>query len=437
MTKKHHILLYSLLSLCVVLAVAYAVSAERESRRYAGVLEDAYQGALLSAMMQMEEMRLNIDKALISSDRGQSAALISRISSDASAVQGGLSSLPLAQSAMGDAVKLCNQLSDYAASLLSKGEGALSAEDVQTLTELSSACDALLSALRRAYGQMRTGNLTFSSLDAYMQDADKATRPLESVAESIDYPTLIYDGPFSDVVSEEAPRGLGEGEITAEDALSIAAEFVGAPKDSAALTQESGGSIPAYGVKVTLTDCVLQLAITRQGGQILWMFPENAAFPVQYGLEESKQAAQAFFAAHGFGEMRLTFWQIYGGMATLSYAAVQDGALLYPDLIKVQIRLDTLSVVGWEARHYLSSHTRRDHLTPAVSQEEAQGAVSERLQITGSQLCLIPQNRRELLCWEFTGHYNDQTYYVFIDAKTCRQVDIQRLVNGENGPKAG
>ncbi len=436
MTKKHHILLYSLLALCVVLAVAYAVSAERESRRYAGVLEDAYQGALMSAMMQMEEMRLNIDKALVSADRGQSAALISRISSDASAVQGGLSSLPLAHSAMGDAVKLCNQLSDYAASLLSKGEGALSADDAQTLSELSSACDALLSALRRAYKQMRTGNLTFSSLDAYMRDADQAARPLESVAESIDYPTLIYDGPFSDVVSEDAPRGLGEEEITAADALRIAAEFTGAPLESAALTQESGGLIPAFGVKVTLSDCVLQLAVTRQGGQILWMFPENAAFDVQYGLEESKQAAQAFFAAHGFGEMRLTFWQIYGGMATLSYAAVQDGALLYPDLIKVQLRLDTLAVVGWEARHYLSSHTPRAGLAPAVSQEEAQGAVSERLRVTAAQLCLIPQNRREVLCWEFTGEYNGHTYYVFIDAATGRQADIQRLVDGENGPKA-
>ena len=68
---------------------------------------------------------------------------------------------------------------------------------------------------------------------------------------------------------------------------------------------------------------------------------------------------------------------MYGGMATLSYAAVQDGVLLYPDLVKVQLRLDTLAVVGLEARHYLSSHTRRNSLTPAVSRRQAEAAVSE------------------------------------------------------------
>ena len=45
MQKKHHIVLYSLLAVCAILAVAYAVEAESETRRTAATLEEAYQGA--------------------------------------------------------------------------------------------------------------------------------------------------------------------------------------------------------------------------------------------------------------------------------------------------------------------------------------------------------------------------------------------------------
>ena len=134
--------------------------------------------------------------------------------------------------------------------------------------------------------------------------------------------------------------------------------------------------------------------------------------------------------------MQLTFWQIYGGMATLSYASVQDGVILYPDLIKVQVRMDNLHVVGLEARHYLTSHTQRADLRPSVSEEEARGALSDRLTNVTGRLCVIPQNGREYLCWEFTGDYHDNTYFVYIDALTGKQRDIQLLVQTSLGPKA-
>ncbi len=435
MQKKHHILLYTLLGMCVLLAVAYAVEAEQTADRYAQALDDAYQGALQASLEQMEQMKVNIGKALISQDEGQSAVLLSKIGSDAAAVQSGLSALPLSHAAMADTVKLCNQLSDFTNALLIQADAAVSEADAEKLRALSEACSALLDELRSAYGQMQAGKIRFDTLSPYMADADSLTRPLEGAAAAVDYPTLIYDGPFSDVVSENEPRGLGQENVGQEAVAGIVRGYL-PDISSVQLTQECGGSIPAWGVRIEKNDCVLQAAVTKQGGDILWMFPETAAFTPQYGLEECKEAALEFLRLHGYGEMRLTFWQIYAGMVTLSYAAVQEGVVLYPDLVKVQVRMDNLDVVGLEARHYLSSHTQRDFLTPSITQEEAQGAVSERLSIRQTQLCVIPQNNREYLCWEFMGEYQGDTYYVYIDAQTARQRDIQRLVQTDNGPKA-
>ena len=436
MQRKFHALCYTALALALAAAFVVGFRAEMRSRTYARLMNDACEGALMSAMMQLEEMRLNIDKALISHEQGQNAALLSRIGSDAAAVQSSLSFLPLSHVAMADAVKICNQLSDYANALLKRVGAQIDTEDAALLAEIADTCAQLQSALETAHGQMRDKELRFEQLQQYMQDADALSRPVEGANENIDYPTLIYDGPFSDVVSENAPRGLGERQISAEQALGIAQTYLENAAAQAELTQESGGAIPAYGVKVTLNDCVLQLAVTKQGGNVLWMFPEHAEFTMQYGLEECKQAAQDFLLRHGYGNMLLTFWQIYGGMATLSYASVQDGVILYPDLVKVQVRMDTLEIVGVEARHYLTSHTQRDNLMPTLDENAARAALSERLQNVTARLCVIPQNGQEYLCWEFTGEYNGNTYFVYIDAQTGKQRDIQRLVQTSIGPKA-
>lgn len=436
MQKKQGLWLTTILMLCLLVSAGTTVYSYRRARLYARMISDAYVGALLTVMMQMEEMQLNIDKALISADEGQNAVLLGRIGSDAAAVHASLSMLPLSHSAMAEAVKMCNQVNDYASALQEKALHALDADSADTLQQLSLKCGQLLEHLQTAYAEMQNAEIRFDTQQMYMADSDSASRPIERVGELVDYPTLIYDGPFSDVVSENAPRGLGDEQVTQEQAASIACQYLGESTDKAELTQESGGTIPAWGVKVETDDCVLQLAITKQGGDVLWMFPENADFTLQYGLEECKKAAADFLSLHGYGDMQLTFWQIYGGMATLSYASVQDGVVLYPDLIKVQVRMDTLEVVGVEARHYLTSHTKRENLTPAISEAEARNALSERLENVTSRLCLIPQNGQEYLCWEFTGDFNGNTYYVYVDAMTGRQRDIQQLVQTSIGPKA-
>ena len=92
---------------------------------------------------------------------------------------------------------------------------------------------------------------------------------------------------------------------------------------------------------------------------MLWMVPEHAAFAPALTLEECAEAAQGFLLDRGYGEMEANHYQVYDGLAVINFVAVQDGVLLYPDLVQVQIRMDTGEVVGLEANNYLMNHTRR------------------------------------------------------------------------------
>ena len=110
-------------------------------------------------------------------------------------------------------------------------------------------------------------------------------------------------------------------------------------------------------------------------------------------------------------------------------------AIVYNDLIKVWIDVQTLSVVGADARNYLYSHTQRDIAAPALSAEEAEAKVSVNLDIQSRELALIPITpTTERLCYEFKGTCREgDAYIVYIDAETGDEQQIFAIINTENG----
>ena len=196
-------------------------------------------------------------------------------------------------------------------------------------------------------------------------------------------------------------------------------------------------ALASYGVKLTLNDgVVLNAEVTRQGGKMLWMVPEHAAFEPGWTLEECAEAARDFLLDRGYGEMEANHYQVYDGLAVINFVAVQDGVLLYPDLVKVQVRMDTGEVVGLEANNYLMNHTERTGLSPALSGEQALEKASSRLEAGQARLCVIPYREGERLCYEVPGRYEGREYRVYIDAITGEEAEVLMMVDSVGGRMA-
>ena len=118
MNKKKIAALGAGLALLLALTAAYGLGAERRARAAQEKLGEIYEGAVLSAMRQMDDMELLLSKALLSEDAGQCAQYLSQVSAGAAQAQQSLTLLPLAHDAAARAVKLANQLSDYARTLI-------------------------------------------------------------------------------------------------------------------------------------------------------------------------------------------------------------------------------------------------------------------------------------------------------------------------------
>ncbi len=437
MKRKHHIILYTLLGLTVLTAALFGVESTIRANAAEQALEDTYVRHVLETQEQLQAISIQLAKAQVASDVRTQVELLSAVSRQADGVAGGLTALPLSHAAMSDTIKFCNQLSEYTMglALLAASGDEMAAQDLQRLLQLKNHCTLLLGRLAVAQQDM----VQLSSRGSvFYAEAAGDERPLERVSDpdhGMEYPSMIYDGAFSDARRAGTPRGLSQTQIDQQMAVEIARSYIGEERVQTAVPGVSaGGALPCHGVTLTLTDgLILNAEVTQQGGQMLWIMPERAEFDAGLTLEECTQKAQSFLQKHGYAPMEPSHYQMYDGLAVIHFVAMQDGVLLYPDQLKLQLRMDTGEVVGMEANQYLMNHNRRTSLTPKLTQEEALDSVSDQLAAESIRLCMIPEQDSERLCYEVTGTYQDQTYMVYIDALTGEEAEVLMMVDGAEG----
>lgn len=397
-----------------VLAILLLISLNAAQRRTAAAelaLTESTLAAVAEASAELESLSLALDKLLVTTSTRQMAALLSQIALSADRVQASLAALPDAQGQRASVLAylsklshLCqNHLTDLAA-----GES-LSSDARSTLAEMRTGLSLLQSEMALAQADTMTG------ADVASLPATELTAP-PSAKELVSYKAL-------------PSREIGSGE-----AMQIAKEFVGVDRVTAvAHAPDTGGAMPAFGVTVQTPDVQLNVEVTRRGGKILLMAPETASFPMKKTPEECSAAALAFLKSRGFAEMEVTYYQVYDGLCVLTCVYVQNGVLIWPDRVLVQVRMDTAEIVGIEARSYWKNHIPRKLQTPLLTEIEARTALSPDVTANAVRTCLLPFNGRERLCWQFSLQQGDDTFISYIDAMTGEELLLEKVMQLEFG----
>lgn len=125
---------------------------------------------------------------------------------------------------------------------------------------------------------------------------------------------------------------------------------------------------------------------------------------------------------------------VQNNIATVSYVYQEDGVIIYPDQIKVDIALDNGRVLGFEALTYYMSHRKRTLPRPKISEEEARQLANSEMDIERVKLALIPlESGDEVLTYEVRGKMDGEVYLVYINAVTGNEERIMRVIHTENG----
>lgn len=311
----------------------------------------------------------------------------------------------------------------YLSSRVLRGEKA--GEEEQKNVEALADAAATLAAY---VGSLRAGDGDSSAPSVELPGSE-----LTSVKDQItEYPELIYDGPFSDHIEKMESVFLKDrAEVSLDAAQKSLAYWFDLPQESFVYQGESLGKLAAY----TFSQGDSTFLVTKKGGFLLEVSSSGAPENGSMSVEEGVSRAIAFCEKMGLTDLKETYTMRTGGILTVNLAFLQNGVIVYPDLIKVSVNLETGAVCGYEAAGYLMAHRASRPTEVAVSEEAARAHVSSRLKITGHNLAVIPTDgKNEVFCHEFVTETPDGKHIlVYINAQTGIEEMLQILIETENG----
>lgn len=437
--KAKHIITRVIVPLALVVAVVSLAFWGTQQRAladdYRNTASNMYKRAFTELCTDMGDMQTALGKLRVVSSPTQNVLLLDDIWRLSGSCVSLLSQIPSSHLDVGELNLFITRVGDYAHALTKKALSGETApeEDSKQLDQLYARCGEIAKDLN---DRLSVGDVPMAAVtnDEFLTAADDSYTSTEDEAK---FPTLIYDGPFSESTQKQEPQGVKGSEIAMDEAREIALKLADIP--SFDNEGDSNGKIPAYDFHGTYEDGrEVDVSISTVGGNLIWLMSSATStasgIPDDATIEELKKAGMDWLTAQGYDSMQATYAQYYGGTALINFAYVENDAIVYNDLIKVWIDRETLGIVGADARNYLFSHIERDIPTPTLSKEEAEAKVSVNLDIMDRQLALIPVTpTKERLCYEFKGKCGGDEYIVYIDAETGEEQQIFVIINTENG----
>ena len=427
--------------LLVIVSIILAVNLYNKNISYATVVENDNNQALYEIVDRVQNTKIYLAKALISKDATHGLKTLSNIWREANLAMCYLVMLPIESQEIENTEKFLNQVSEYSYSLFNKnmnGEN-LNDEDMAKIQELYNYSSDLSNTLTEMLDELNNGTLNWEDLKNNTEDSEiSQVSNFDIVEENFhEYTGLIYDGAYSEHLTNSERKGLTGEEISEEQAKQIAEEFIG--KDKIKETKNNGfvenGNIPVYRFEIiTNEDKTIGIAISKKGGHIVFMNYDREISGENITEKEKKKKGKDFLVSKGYINMQETYSIKNSGFITINYAYKQEDVIIYPDLIKVKIALDNGEIIGIETMGYLNNHNIREVPTNLISEEEAIKDISKNTQKEVKGLAIIPTEfNTEILCYEIKGKINEIEFLTYINAQTGKEEDTLILINTENG----
>ena len=425
--------------MAVALAAALLVSSVVLQQRVSALtlqVNANYQKSFYETIELMSGIQLNLEKLTVTGSGSQEQALLTTISRQAEGVTSNLSQIPQSDMTLEGSLKFVNQVADIARVLSERigSGGALTEQDYKLLSDLHATSVQLNQQLMDLLARYDAGEPVFGEGNILLSAATTQA-PLEENNPAVDYPVLLYDGPFSDAQNNQEIKPIGQP-VTQEAAATMLTDFVGKERvKGVTFTGDSQIFSSCYEFVVSLQDGnTLTAGITKAGGHVVYMLPEMSNSEIKLTEGDCIDQGARFLAAHGYENMEVNYWRRLDGILTINYASTQGGVLLYPDMVKLQVSMKDGLVVGIEAVNYLTNHRARVIPEPVVTEADARLRVNQALTIERARRCIIPLDEGEVQCWEIMAAVsNDERYLIYIDTATGAEKTILRIMQDDEG----
>jgi len=439
------VFMFAIFGLVTLIAMNFANVYGREKQ----ITSDVYNRSMYEVITSVNNIDTLVAKVRITMSKEYNIVTLSEITTEATMAKENLSQLPVNQNAMANVSKFFSQVIGYSQSLtksLANGNK-LTDKDHENLDKINEVANNLNATLQDIYSNLTKGRLKWDEVEKVAtkqleQDKNELTLSgLDKVKDSLeDYEGLIYDGAFSNHIESSKPKALTGSDVTVKEAAEKVRECVeNATKreiTEVIYNGETKGRLNVYNfeVKIKGADYTIDVDITKQDGKLVLLMSDRKVENKKITIKEAKEIGDKYLASLGLSNFDPTYYQTIENMTTINYAAVQDGVLFYPDLIKVKIAMDTGEVCSVECTGYIFNHTQRTNLTPKITKEQAKANLSKDMVLEKARLAVIPTvSNNEVLTYEFKGTIEDNTFLIYINANTGKEENILILLETKGG----
>lgn len=442
--KKGH--MFSIIVGLLIVVAILGFILYKKQREYRQASENSYNAAFFELVDYVQNVETYLAKSLISSTPEHGAETLTNLWREANLAQAYLSRLPIESQELENTEKFLNQVSDYSYSLSRKNiyNESLSDEDFNNLKELHTYSQELENTLNQLSDDLNTGRFSWGELTekgtvAFAQQVDNISKESFSNLEENfhEYSGLIYDGAFSEHLTNAEPKGLTGDDIDEDQAKEIAENFIGIEniKEISNLGYFENATISNYGFSIKKNnDETVNISISKKGGHVISMNANRDINTESITQEQADEKGKQYLESKGFSNMKETYYLKQDGIVTINYAYNQENVVMYPDLIKVKVALDNGEILGLESTGYLNNHQKRDISNVKITKEEAKKNLNKNLEITSEGMAVIPTEwKTEILCYEFKGKVDEREFLVYINAENGKEEDVLVITNTPNG----
>lgn len=436
-------LIISVVSLVVILTcvlIAY-YQVYSSSKQNANILEGVYTSSYYSMVDNVNNLAVDLSKYSTLSTNKAKTSTIQDMMVDCNYILAGLSILPINEENVVSATKFFNQVNGLCDSYLKQLNAG---ENLKIEQELVFSQIALVVGKIKAnfneqnYGMYDTG---FNFVDASIFDntgMNELSTGMGDLTEgSIDYPAMIFDGPFSTALETKEIKGLPENEVSKEDAYNYLRNTVYKNREEVKIEylQETNGDIATFDFKVDVEGKDFNVQVSRRGSLLITLSGYAEGGDPIMSKEQALELSKNFANNIGFENMESVWVEVHDNVAYINLAPVENDVIMYPDLVKVKVDLTAQEIIGFEAVNYALNHVERSFEFNA-NESEAESLLGFDYNILKTSKAIIRlDSGKEIATYEFVTERIDGIYFYYIDANEFEIAKTMKLVTIKNVEK--
>ncbi|AHD05158.1 germination protein YpeB [Paenibacillus larvae] len=403
--------------------------------------ENQYQRAFHDLSFHMDKLKSELGNALAvhtaSTDSYRKGLVnVWRLTSEA---QNEINQLPLSLMEFNKTEEFLSKLAkfSYGAAVRDLNKKPLSKEEMKTLSSLYEHSNEISNELRGVQGKVIANRLRWMDVElALASDKQPEDNTIIDGFQTVDKKVSNYNELSTGVTSmslhtKRDVSVLTGKEMTPGEIQQKAAKFSGLPAEQIKVNENGNASeyqsLSANAMGAS-GESVLQMDFTKKGGELIYFMKPREVKETKLSVREARDKVNEFLDQHGYPNMTAVSFDKYGNTANITFARKIDDIVYYPQKLVTTVALDNGELTGMQTTDYVFSKKDQIPAKPKLSLDEARKKLNSNLKVVSDGMAVIKdQNDKDVMCYEFIGNMNDQSYRVYINGDLGTEEKIETI----------